>query len=324
MKKIFAIILSGVLAAATLCGCGANNNTGSATVKVGSLKGPTSIGLVKLMDDAENGLTGNSYEFTMATTADELLPKMVSGDLDIALVPANVASVLCNKTNGGVVAIDINTLGVLYAVSGDKYISSVTDLAGKTVYVTNKGTTPDYAIQYLLTSNGISLDDVTLEYKSEATEVAACLKENGDAVGILPQPFVTAACIQNEELSPVLDLTAEWDKLQGEGGSRLVTGVTVVRKEFLDNNEKAVKAFMADHKASAEYVNANVDDAANLVVNLGIIEKAPVAAKAIPKCNITYIDGAEMKTALSGYLEVLYSQDAGSIGGALPGEEFYY
>lgn len=324
MKKIFATILMGLLACAMLGGCKEKGQSDDLIVKVGSLKGPTSIGLVKLMDDAEKGLTDNRYEFTMAVTADELLPKMISGDLDIALVPANVASGLCNKTDGGVVAVDINTLGVLYAVSGDDSISSISDLAGKTIFVTNKGTTPDYAIQYLLTSNGLSVEEVTLEYKSEATEVAACLKENPEAVGILPQPFVTVACAQNEELSAVLDLTKEWDGIQTENGSRLVTGVTIVRKDFFDNNEKAVKAFMEDHKNSAEYVNTNVDDAANLVVNLGIIEKATIAAKAIPNCNITYIDGEDMKKALSGYLEVLYSQDASSIGGTLPGEEFYY
>lgn len=321
MKKIVALIMTGVLMSTALLGC-VSPKTG--TVNIGSLKGPTSIGLVKLMDDANKGSTANSYSFEMATTADEILPKMVSGELDIALVPANVASVLYNKTNGGVVAIDINTLGVLYAVSGDGSISSVNDLEGKTVYVTNKGTTPDYAIQYLLSSNGLSTGDVTIEYKSEATEVAASLKANPDAVGILPQPFATAACVQNDELSPVLDLTKEWDSVQGEGGSRLVTGVTVVRKGFLENNEDVVKTFMQEHQKSADFVNSNVEEAAQLVVNTGIIEKAPIAQKAIPKCNITYIDKEEMKAALEGYLNVLYSQDASSIGGSLPGEDFYY
>lgn len=321
MKKFLALLTAGVLCAAALTGC-SKSQTG--TIRIGSLKGPTSIGLVKLMDDASKGATTADYSFEMAVTADEILPKMVSGDLDIALVPANVASVLYNKTEGGVVAIDINTLGVLYAVSGDKTITSVKDLAGKTIYVTNKGTTPDYAISYLLAENGLTNEDVTIEYKSEATEVAALLNENKDAVGILPQPFVTAACVQNEDLSPVLDLTKEWDIVQGEGGSRLVTGVTVVRREFLENNEEAVKTFMEDHQRSAEFVNSNVDEAAELVVGAGIIEKAPIAAKAIPACNITYIDKEEMKTALSGYLEVLMSQDSSSIGGKLPGEDFYY
>lgn len=295
----------------------------SVEVKIGSLKGPTSMGLVYLMDQAEKGESANQYEFTMAAGADELLPSVISGDLDIVLVPANVASVLYNKTEGGVSVIDINTLGVLYMVSGNADIKEMADLAGKTVYLTGKGTTPDYVTQYLLAENNLT-DEVTLEYKSEATEVAAMLVEDTDAIGVLPQPFVTAACAQNENLSVVMDLTKEWAAIQGEGGSQLVTGVTVVRNDFLNENQAAVDKFLEEHKASAAYANENVEEAAELVVSAGIMEKAAVAAKAMPNCNITYIDGTDMKTALSGYLEVLYNQDAGSVGGALPTDDFYY
>lgn len=291
-------------------------------IRVGSLKGPTSMGLAPLMNDKVRP-SGN-YDFTMVTAADELLGKMVSGDLDIALAPANVASVLYNKTEKGVSVIDINTLGVLDIVASDDSIQSVADLKGKTIYMTGKGTTPDYVINYLLKANGLSAGDVTLEYKSEATEVAAVLKEKEGAIGLLPQPFVTAACVQNENLKIVLSLTDEWDKVQGEGKSRLVTGVTIVRNEFLENHPDQVKAFLADHKASAEYANTNVEDTAQLIEKEKIVEKAVIAQKALPYCSITYIDGEEMKSALSGYLEVLSEQDAKSVGGALPSDDFYY
>ena len=293
-------------------------------IRIGSLKGPTSMGLVYLMNRAEAGDAEGSYDFTMAAAADELLPGMVSGEFDIVLVPANVASVLYNKTKGGVAVIDINTLGVLYMVSGDDSVHSMEDLRGRTVCLTGKGTTPDYCLQYLLAENGLTTDDITLEYKSEATEVAAVLSENPDLIGILPQPFVTAACMQNEALSVVMDLTEEWTKVQGEGGSSLVTGVTVVRKDFLSENPEAVGKFLEEHETSAAYANENVEAAARLVASYGIIEKAPVAEKAMPYCNITFIDGEEMKEALSGYLEVLFEQDAASVGGSLPGEDFYY
>ena len=260
----------------------------------------------------------------MEATADMLLPSVISGDMDIVLVPANVASVLYNKTQGNVTVIDINTLGVLYIVSADTGISSMEDLKGRTVYLTGKGTTPDFVLQYLLSQNGIDLSEVTLEYKSEATEVAAVLAENPDAVGLLPQPYVTALQIQNPDVGIGLDATAEWERVQGEGGSMLVTGVTVVRNEFLSQYPEVVKKFLEEHKASAEYANAHVEETAQLVADYGIVEKAPVAQKAIPFCNITYIDAKDMKTALSGYLEVLAAQDASFIGGALPGDDFYY
>lgn len=293
-------------------------------VRVGSLKGPTSMGLVFLMEMAEEGKAVNSYDFTMVAAADELLPKVISGDLDIALVPANVASVLYNKTQGQISVIDINTLGVLYVVASDDSIQSIEDLKGKTIYMTGKGTTPDYVFQYLLSANGLSESDLTLEFKSEAAEVAALLKEQPDAIGVLPQPFVTAACAQNEALKIVLDLTKEWDNAQKEGGSRLVTGVTVVRNDFLEEYPDAVEAFLDEHEKSAAYVNEQVDQAAELVAKTGIIEKAPVAKKALPYCNITCITGSEMKDALSGYLQVLFDQDPTSVGGKLPEDDFYY
>ena len=301
-----------------------SQNTDGTVVRVASLKGPTSLGLLFLMDKANKGETANTYEFRMATGADEILPLMVKGDLDIALIPANVASILYHKTQGGVEVIDINTLGVLYMVSGEDGLMDFTDLKGKTIYLTGKGTTPDYVLQYLLNANGMSVDDVTLEYKSEATEVASVLAEDPTAIGLLPQPFVTAACMQNDALKVIFDLNEEWNKVQGVSGSSMVTGVTVVRKEFLEENEEAVKAFMEEHKASAEAINADPATGAALAVEAQIVAKESIAQKAIPDCNITYMDKAEMKQALSGYLDVLFHQDSQSIGGGLPESDFYY
>ncbi|MFV0239595.1 MAG: MqnA/MqnD/SBP family protein [Lacrimispora sphenoides] len=294
------------------------------TLKIGSLKGPTSMGLVKLMDQSEKGNAEGSYDFTMVTAADELLGKIVSKELDVALVPANMASIIYNKTNHEVTVLDINTLGVLYGVSADDSIKTAADLKGKTVYLTGKGTTPDYALQHVLKASGLTADDVTLEYKSEAAEVVSILKEKPDAVGLLPQPFVTAAMAQNDSLKMVLDLTKEWDATAGESGGSLVTGVTICRNDVIKDHGDAIATFMAEHKESAEFANANVAETAALVAAAGIIEKAPVAEKAIPYCSITYVDGDQMKSLLSGYLKVLFDMEPSSVGGTLPADDFYY
>ena len=296
------------------------------TVRVGSLKGPTSLGLLCLMEKASMGETIDNYDFQMAVGADELLPLMVKGDLDIALVPANVAAVLYQKTDGGVAVIDINTLGVLYVVTGTADVASIAGLKGKTVYLTGKGTTPEASLRYLLEANGLAEEDVVLEFKSEATEVAAVLAENPDAVGLLPQPFVTAACIQNENLKIALDINEEWIRAQGGTGenSGMVTGVTVVRKAFLEEHPEAVSAFLEEHAASAEAVNTDPAAGAVLAVKAGIVAKEPIAQKAIPQCNITCMTGEKMKAALSGYLEVLYDFNAELTGGAVPGDDFYH
>ena len=301
-----------------------DSSSNTATLSVGYMKGPTTIGLVSLMDKADKGEAEGSYEFTMVTAADELVAKVVSGQVDIALVPANMASILYQKTNQGIQVLNINTLGVLYVVAADDSIQSIGDLKGRTVYMTGKGTTPDYAFQYLMSANGLGEGDVTVEYKSEATEVAALLKEQPDAIGLLPQPFVTVAMAQNESLKMVLNLTEEWDKVQSGDSGSLVTGVTVCRKEVLEEKAAAVEVFMREHRESADTVNSDVAAAAELVAAVGIIEKAPIAQKAIPYCSIVCIEGDEMKTMLSGYLQVLYDQDPSSVGGALPDDGFYF
>lgn len=320
LMKIVVFSLMLALTGLTLAGCGAKEEP--VAVKVGSMKGPTSMGLLFMMEAAEAGECKNDYAFTMTTAADELLPLVIKGELDIALVPANVASVLYNKTEGQISVIDINTLGVLYMVSGDSTISEIADLKGKTIYLTGKGTTPDYVLQYILAGNNLS-GECTLEYKSEATEVAAVLAENPNAVGLLPQPFVTAACAQNEALSVIFDMDEQWSKIQGDNGST-VTGVTVVRNDFLKENEVAVKTFLTEHAESVKAINEDVAKGAALAVEAGIIAKEPIAEKAIPNCNIVCITGKEVKEKLAAYLNVLFEQSPEAVGGKLPGAEFYY
>lgn len=298
---------------------------GDVTIRVGALKGPTAMGMVKLMDDAEAGNTENPYEFTIAAAIDEITPKIVQGQFDIAAMPANVSSVLYNNTDGAVSVLAINTLGVIYIVETGESVQSVADLKGKTIYASGKGATPEYALNYVLKENGIDPEkDVTIEYKSEHAECAAALAEAEDGIAMLPQPFVTTAQAKNDKIRIALDMTEEWEKVQtGEDKSALLTGVVVVRNEFLQAHPEAVAAFMDEYKASTEYVNANIEDAAALIEKYDIIPAA-VAQKALPYCNITFIEGEEMKTQLGGYLGTLAEQNADAVGGKLPDEGFYY
>ena len=288
-------------------------------LRVGSLKGPTTMGLVNLMSEVESGAK-NGYSFEMQSQPDVIMSELVSGKLDIALLPANVAAVAYNKTNHGVSAIDINTLGVLYCVTGDENIKSVKDLAGKTVLSTGQGASPEYVLNYLLEKNGVT--DCDVQFKSEATEIAALLKQDPTKIAILPQPFVTVATAQNDQLKVAFSLTDEWKSVSPD--SKLLTGVTVVRNEVLENRAAEVDQFIADHQASTEKAATDVDATAELVAKYGIIAKAPVAKKALPNCNIVAIAGDEMKTDLAGYLQVLFDANPKSVGGTMPDDDFYY
>lgn len=359
MKRLAAIVITAVLCAAALTGCGnkggqEGTGTGATTVSelekqtqtaeqettvasetsgdqgaaekidisIAALKGPTAIGMVKVMDDAKNGMTANHYTFTVAGAADEITASFLKGDIQIAAIPSNLASVLYNKSNGGIKVAAINTLGVLYIVETGDSIHSAADLKGKTIYSTGAGTTPEYTLRYLLAQAGLDPDkDVTIEFKSEATEVAAVLSQTDDAVAMLPQPFVTTVMMNNEKVRIALDVTEEWEA-SSENNSSVVTGVVAVNTKFLEENQDAVEAFLAEYEESVTFVNSSVKEAAQLVEAFDIF-KAAVAEKAIPKCNVTFIRGDEMREKLTGYLETLFEQNPVSVGGAMPGEDFF-
>lgn len=295
------------------------------TATVAALKGPTAMGMVKMMSD-DAASDSPLYDFTIYASADEITPKLVQGELDIAAVPANLASVLYNNTEGQVQVLAINTLGVLYIVEDGDTVQSVEDLKGKTIFASGKGSTPEYALNYMLTQNGIDPEtDVTIEWKSEHSECVASLAATENAIAMLPQPFVTTAQTQNENLRVALDITEEWEKLASANGSdaTLITGVVVGRKDFVEQNPQLVQEFLSQYEQSVAYTQEDTAGAAALVGQYDIVPEA-VAQKALPECNITFIKGEEMQAKLSAYLQTLLDQNPKSIGGQLPGNDFYY
>ena len=320
LKKILSVVLAAVLLLASAVVSA--EGTEKTTVRLGGLKGPTSMGMVKLLEDNENGLTANHYEFSLAGSPNDLTPALLKGDLDVLAVPVNLGAILFGKSGGAVQLAAVNTLGVLYIVEkGGETVQSLEDLKGKTLYATGKGSTPEYALAYLLAQHGIDINaDLTVEWMSEHTEVVAKMAAAENAVALLPQPFVTVAAGQVENMRVALDLTKEWDSL--DNGSQLITGGLVVRKAFAEENPEALAAFLEEYAASTAYTNEHPAEAAQLIEKFDII-KAAVAEKAIPFCNIVCVTGDEMKGIVTGYYQTLFDQNPEAVGGAMPGDEFY-
>ncbi|MCI8669471.1 MAG: ABC transporter substrate-binding protein [Lachnospiraceae bacterium] len=344
-KKILTLLLAATMTASVFTGCSDSKErsktettapaSGDETttadnsqqkekidINMAVLKGPTAIGFIKAWEDSDKGTASNNYKVTAYGAADEISAGIIKGDIDIAAVPCNLASVLYNKTKGEIQVAAINTLGVLYMVSTGEEIDSIAGLKGKTIYSTGQGTTPEYTLNYILTKNGLTPGtDVTVEYKTEAAEIASLLSENKEAIAMLPQPYVTTVLLKNENAKIIFDMTEEWSKVSDNAS--LVTGVVVVRKDFIEEHKDAFDSLMNDYEASASYVNDNIEEAAALVESHDIFA-ASVAKKAIPYCNITFKTGEEMKKDIHAYLEVLHTANPASVGGALPDDKFYY
>ena len=316
MKKNISILL--LLSLILFSGC--RKAVSNEAVRVAGMKGPTSMGMVYLMKEAEDGIV--PYTFSIHGSADEISPKLIRGELDFACIPANLASVLWNNTNGALTVLAINTYGVLYLVEKGDSVKDLSSLKGKTIYATGKGSTPEYTLRYLLSLNGLDPDkDVTLEFRSEPAEIVALLRQNDKAIALLPQPYTTAAQSAVPELHIVADLSKVWEQSGANG--KLITGVLVVRTEFLEKHPEAVRDFLKAYRTSIEQVLADDAAAAELIARYGIADQL-IAEKALPYCSLTYADGKSMKKALSGYLEALYEQNPKAIGGSLPDDSFYY
>ena len=291
-------------------------------LRIAGLKGPTTMGLVNLLSMESDGTASMDYDLQLYGAADEIVPLLMKGELDMAAIPANLAATLYQKTSGGIEAVAVNTLGVLYVVEKGDTVQSMADLKGRTILSTGKGTTPEYVLRYLLTQNGIDPDkDVTIEYYSEATEVTAQMANAEDAIAVLPQPYVTAAGLQDDTLRVALDLTEEWNKVCD---TQLITGVTVVRKEYAEEHPDVVAAFLVDYAKSVDAANTDLDGTAALCEEQGVVAKAAIAKKALPNCNIVCLTGDDLKTNASAYLQVLFDADPAAVGGAMPGDDFYW
>ena len=302
------------------------------TVRFAVLSGPTGVGAAKLMADSDAGESLNDYEMTVAADNQEIFAKLTTGDLDIAAMASNAAATLYNKNDGGIQLLCLSTLGVLYILERgepgfEPTVTSLADLEGETIYATGQGANPEYVLNYLLTENGLDpKTDVDIVWQT-AQEVQAAMLTGDARFAMLPVPAVTATIVQarsaeGREVKAVVDLTEEWNAVTDD--SVLTMTTVVVRTQFAQEHPEAVEAFLADYAASIEYVNNNVEEAAELVARYGIVANANIAKLAIPDCNLVYIAGEDMKNQIRGYYEVLFAADPGSIGGAIPDDGFYY
>ena len=293
-------------------------------VNVYVLSGPTGIGAMNLWAQADAGETFDRYHFTMPGANDEVVAAISNGTADIACVATNLAATLYNKTDAGVICLAVNTLGVLHLLTNGEALDSIADLAGKTIYLPGQGANPEYILRYVLNGNGLDPDsDVTLSFVGEGSELMTVWQNEPTAVILAPQPVATSILMKYENAAEAFDMTEEWDKVSG-GDSTLMMGCVIVRKEFCAQYPQTVKDFMEAYAASIALAQTDVTGTAALCERYGLIPKAALAEKTIPYCGLAYVDGDEMKAQLSGYLQVMFDADPKSVGGKLPGDDFYY
>ena len=326
MKKILITLFALLMTLTVMTGCTKQEEPAPAEpvryeVKLGVLKGPTGIGASQLLEKNANDESLNKYSVIVEEQANNMASLLISGELDIAAVPTNLASSLYNKTNGGVKIIALNTAGVLYILAKGDDVHSIADLKGKTIVTTGQGANPEYVLNYILNQNGLTPgEDVLIEFEDSATVTTRAAAGNVD-VCMLPVPAATTVLVKNQEMHSVINLTEEWDKLNN--GSVLTMGCVVVRSEYYENNKEAIAQFLKEYEESINYVKQNPQEAGELCAKYEIVPAAAIATKAIPDANLIFVSGKDIRGAIEGYFKVLFDADPKSIGGKLPGDDFY-
>lgn len=316
MKRIVAMITAAVMLFSLAAFAACSKKQDDTEIRIAALKGPTGMGMVKLADKQNYP----NYTVSIEASPDALNPRIISGEVDVAAVPVNLASVLYNKLDGDISVLAVSTLGVLYVVEAGSEVNSVADLAGKTVYATGQGATPEYILNYLLDKNGVA-GSVEVNYVGEHAALATMLADGSAEIGMLPEPNVTSTLAGNDNLRIALNLTEEWNKVCS---TELVQGVIIARKSFVNEHPEAIEQFLREYEKSSAFVNENIDEAAKLIVDAGILGNVEIAKKAIPNCNISFSKGEAMHKAVEGMLAVLFEANPKSIGGKLPDKDFYY
>ena len=316
MKRIVAVITAAVMLFSLAAFAACSKKQDDTEIRIAALKGPTGMGMVKLADKQNYP----NYTVSIEASPDALNPRIISGEVDVAAVPVNLASVLYNKLDGDISVLAVSTLGVLYVVEAGSEVNSVADLAGKTVYATGQGATPEYILNYLLDKNGVA-GSVEVNYVGEHAALATMLANGSAEIGMLPEPNVTSTLAGNDDLRIALNLTEEWNKVCS---TELVQGVVIARKSFVNEHPEAIEQFLREYEKSSAFVNENIDEAAKLIVDAGILGNVEIAKKAIPNCNISFSKGEAMHKAVEGMLAVLFEANPKSIGGKLPDKDFYY
>ena len=340
MKK-FTRIIAVLLVVATVFALGAckgnDDDAKPEQVKVGVLSGATGMGAVKIAKDnvgTEDEPADYSIKFYGTNEVSNVFNDVIKGELDIAALPINAAAQLFKQSNGKVEIIAINALGVL-SIVGKTELTSITELAGQTIYAPASGT-PRFILKYILQQNGLTVVEsetdalgatgVRVLYETDGAAVKAKYDAQNSAgtpcFALLPEPAATAALVSNNTNKLVFDVNAEWNKVCD---TKLVQGVLVANKDFASKNKDAVEKFLKDYKASVDFVNntENADAAAALMVEYSLVPAAPIAKKAIPKANIVCEVGSGMKTDAKAMIDVLFTIAPASVGGEKPADAFY-
>jgi|LGOV01.1.fsa_nt_gb NitT/TauT family transport system substrate-binding protein len=291
-------------------------------IKVAAPIGSPTLSIIKMFKDSLMIGSNTEVAYECVKSPDLMASKIMSGEIDIALVPSNLAIKMYNK------GIDYKyaatgVWGVLYIISSED-ITTWEDLKGKEINIIGRGLTPDIVTRYLLKANGLEPDkDVKFNYVNGASELAQLFISGESTLSIMPEPMLSKVMMKKCDTKIVLDLQEEWTKVSGNNDSYPQAGI-FIKNELIENHPELVEEFLLKYEESIKWVNENPSLAGEYSEEFKTGLNAELVKKAIKRSNISYKNAIDSEKALISYYEVLLNFSPDTIGGKLPDDNFYY
>ncbi|MGE5381775.1 MAG: ABC transporter substrate-binding protein [Methylocystaceae bacterium] len=328
MKKflIIAILISMVL---IVGGCFAKPQEKSSapqtkaeyTAKVATLRGPSAVSIIPMIDAKTSLSEKVKAEYQLYNSPDILAPDLIKGQVDAALLPPNLAAKLYNK-GADYQLVGVTCWGVMYLASNNPELTSIKQLKGQQLFITDKGATPDLVLKYLLAKNNMSANDVKLDYSLGQTELAQNMAAGRVNAGLLVEPWLTVVTSGNPKVNTIIDIQKEWQA--ATDNQPLPQTCLVVKKSLIAEHPEVVASLVKEINQAIEWVNAHPQEAGALVERNNIGMKAAVIAKAIPRLNLRFENAAASRPAIQSFFKIINQADPTSTGGRLPDDGFYY
>jgi NitT/TauT family transport system substrate-binding protein len=335
MKKVISSILVLGLILLSLAGCSSGSKAPETTkateaaakktepisIKVAAPTGAPTLSMIKMIKEQPALGEQVQVSYESIKSPDLVASRIISGEIDIAVVPTNLAATLYNKGADYKLAA-ASVWGILYVIGNEK-IESWEDLRGKEIHTMGRGLTPDILLRYLLTKNGLDPEkDVKLTYMGEATELASTYIAGKSAISVIPEPALANVMLKKPDTLILLDLQKEWAKLNPDASSYPQASL-IIKNDLIEKNPEFVETFLQEYEKSIDWLASNGETAGTYSEDLqtGISKQAVI--NGLQRSNIYYRDSKDAKEAIDKYMKILLDYSPEVIGGKLPDEGFY-
>jgi NitT/TauT family transport system substrate-binding protein len=298
------------------------------TIRLVGTIGPLSVPLAYMVENKVLSSVAENTTLTIWANPIQLQAIVSGGQGDFISLPTNSASTFYNK-GISLKLLDASIWNILYLITDDQSINSLTDLKDQRVMIPYQGAVPDAMFRYVCQAQGVNPDaDINIYYAPDPVQASQFLLSGQDRYVLLSEPSATAVILNGQSrglnFRRALNMKTEWEKTSGNQTSTPVAG-TIVLGDMKDNSA-VVNTFMNEYKKAVDWMLANPQEAgqvgARVLAEQGFT--AGVLTDSLKNIDWKVVSAREARTDLESFFNALAEVSPDYIGGKLPDAGFYY